>query len=131
MPENERNSFRQRLVPVLAASQAQVQAQLIPTLQKILHYDFPAKWPDFLNITLQLLSSNDANSISTGLQCLLAICKVYRYKSGENRGDFDNIVNMIFPQLLQINQRLAGETSLEAAGMLRAGLKAYKHAVYV
>ncbi|KAF2236154.1 ARM repeat-containing protein [Viridothelium virens] len=130
IPENERDSFRQRLVPVLASSQSAVQAQLIPTLQKILHYDFPSKWPDFLNITLQLLSSNDANSVFTGLQCLLAICKVYRYKSGDNRGDFDNIVGMTFPQLLQINQRLAGETSLEAAGMLRAGLKAYKHAVY-
>ncbi|KAL9078752.1 MAG: hypothetical protein Q9157_002340 [Trypethelium eluteriae] len=125
IPENERDSFRQRLVPVLASSQSAVQAQLIPTLQKILHYDFPSKWPDFLNITLQLLSSNDANSVFTGLQCLLAICKVYRYKSGDNRGDFDNIVGMTFPQLLQINQRLAGETSLEAAGMLRAGLKAY------
>ncbi|KAI9689923.1 MAG: hypothetical protein M1822_009805 [Bathelium mastoideum] len=130
IPEPERNSFRTRLVPVLAASQSPVQAQLIPTLQKILHYDFPTKWPDFLNITLQLLGSNDANSIATGLQCLLAICKVYRYKSGETRGDFDNIVAMTFPQLLQINQRLAGETSLEAAGMLRAGLKAFKHAVY-
>ncbi|KAI9704033.1 MAG: hypothetical protein M1820_005654 [Bogoriella megaspora] len=130
IPENERVPFRQRLVPVLAASQGPVQAQLLPTLQKILHYDFPSKWPDFLNITLQLLNSNDANSVSTGLQCLLAICKVYRYKSGDNRGDFDNIVSMTFPQLLQINQRLAAETSLEAATMLRAGLKAYKHAVY-
>ena len=112
-------------------SQSAVQAQLIPTLQKILHYDFPGKWPDFLNITVQLLNSNDANSVSTGLQCLLAICKVYRYKSGETRADFDNIVGMTFPHLLQINQRLAGETSLEAAGMLRVGLKAFKHAIYV
>jgi importin-7 len=118
-------------VPILAQSQGPVQAQLIPTLQKILHYDFPSKWPTFLDITAQLLGSNDANQVSTGLQCLLAIAKVYRYKSGDNRGDFDNIVAMTFPQLLQICQRLASETSVEAASMLRSGLKAYKHAVYV
>ncbi|KAF2244258.1 ARM repeat-containing protein [Trematosphaeria pertusa] len=130
IPEEEKQSFRNRLVPVLVASQPQVRAQLIPTLQKILAYDFPQKWPNFLDITIQLLNAGDIASVFAGVQCLLAICKIYRFKSGENRTDFDKIVAMSFPQLLNIGNQLANETSLEAGEILRTVLKVYKHAIY-
>lgn len=131
MPEQEKASIRNRLVPIIAASTPQIRAQLIATLQKILHYDFPEQWPDFLNITVSLLNTQDAGSVFAGLQCLLAICRVYRFKMGETRGDFDKIVEMTFPQLLSIGNNLVNETSLEAGEMLRTVLKAYKHAIYV
>ena len=131
IPDEEKASFRNRLVPVLVASPPQVRVQLIPTLQKILAYDFPAKWPDFLDITIQLLNAGDIASVFAGVQCLLAICKIYRFKSGENRADFDKIVALSFPQLLNIGNSLANETSLEAGEILRTVLKVYKHAIYV
>lgn len=84
-----------------------------------------------MDITLQLLNTNDANSVFAGLQCLLAICRVYRFKAGEDRGDFDKIVEVSFPQLLGIGSKLVDETSLEAGEMLRTVMKAYKHAIYV
>ena len=131
IPEEEKASFRDRIVPVLVASPPQIRLQLIPTLQKILAYDFPAKWPNFLDITIQLLNAGDIASVFAGVQCLLAICKIYRFKSGENRADFDRIVALSFPQLLNIGNSLAGETSLEAGEILRTVLKVYKHAIYV
>jgi importin-7 len=84
-----------------------------------------------MDITLQLLGMNDANSVFAGLQCLLAICRVYRFKAGEKRSDFDKIVELSFPQLFQIGSKLVDEESLEAAEMLHIVLKAYKHAIYV
>ena len=131
IPDDEKESFRNRLVPILAASQPQVRVQLIPTLQKILAYDFPQKWPNFLDITLQLLNAGEVSSVFAGVQCLLAICKIYRFKSGENRTDFDKIVALSFPQLLNIGNSLANETGLEAGEILRTVLKVYKHAIYV
>lgn len=131
IPEDEKQSFRQRLVPILVASPPQVRVQLIPTLQKILAYDFPQRWPDFLDITIQLLNAGDIASVFAGVQCLLALCKIYRFKSGENRADFDKIVALSFPQLLNIGNSLANETSLEAGEILRTVLKVYKHAIYV
>jgi hypothetical protein len=131
IPEDEKTSFRNRLVPILVAAPPQVRLQLIPTLQKILAYDFPQKWPDFLDITVQLLNAGDIASVFAGVQCLLAICKIYRFKSGENRADFDKIVGVTFPQLLNIGNSLANETSLEAGEILRTVLKVYKHAIYV
>ncbi len=131
IPDDEKASFRERLLPVIASSPTQIRSQLIPILQKILHYDFPEKWPNFLDITVQLLNTNDVNSIFAGLQCLLAICRVYRFKSSENRGDFDKIVQVSFPQLLNIGIGLVDGTSLEAGEMLRTVVKAFKHAIYV
>jgi len=109
----------------------QVRSQLIPTVQKILTHDFPAKWPEFLDITIQLLQTNDANSVFAGVQCLLTICRVYRFKAAESRGDFDKVVGVTFPLLLNIGNGLLNETSIEAGEMLRALLKTYKHAIYV
>jgi importin-7 len=100
-------------------------------LQKILHYDFPEKWPSFINITVQLLNTNDASSIFAGLQCLLAICRVYRFKSGDKRGDFEKILDATFPRLLAIGQGLVNEMSEDAGEMLHTVLKTYKHATFV
>ncbi|KAF2813681.1 ARM repeat-containing protein [Mytilinidion resinicola] len=130
IPDSEKQSFRNRLVPVLVASPQQVRAQLIPTLQKILSYDFPDSWPGFLDITVALLNASDANTVYAGVQCLLALCRIYRFKGGENRTHFDEIVAGTFPQLLNIGNKLVGEDSLEAGEMLHTLLKVYKHAVY-
>ena len=80
---------------------------------------------------MQLLNTNDANSVFAGLNCMLAICRMYRFKGGENRGHFNQIVEASFPQLLGIATRLIDETSVEAWEMLHIIMKAYKHAIYV
>lgn len=80
---------------------------------------------------MSLLSTNDANSVFAGLQCMLAICRTYRFKAGENREEFNRIVQLSFDQLLGIGTRLVDETSLEAGEMLRTLIKSYKHAIYV
>lgn len=131
IPEEEKPGFRERLIPALASTPPNVRAQFVPLLQKILQHDFPEQWPGFLDITLQLLGTNDANSVYAGLQCLMAICRVYRFKGGEKREEFDKIVEHTFPQLLNIGLKLVDEESLEAAEMLRIVVKSYKHAIYV
>lgn len=131
IPEDEKSRFRERLLPLLASSIPQVRHQLIPVLQKILHSDYPEKWPNFMDITIQLLNTNEAPSIFAGLQCLLAICRVFRFKSGENRAGFNKIVEATFPRLLVIGTSLLNETSDEAGEMLHLCLKAYKHATFV
>lgn len=84
-----------------------------------------------MDVTMQLLATNDASSVFAGLQCVLAICRTYRFKAGENREDFNKIVQLSFNQILSIGTRLVDETSLEAAEMLRIVIKSYKHAIYV
>ena len=119
------------MVPALASSPPPIRAQLIPVLQTILQNDFPAKWPNFMDITLQLLNGHDANSVYAGLQCLLSICRTYRFKAGDSRADLDKIVQAAFPPLLVLANRLIDENSNDAGEMMRLAVKCYKHAIYV
>lgn len=125
--------MRDRLLPILAASEGLVRQQLIPVLQRILQYDFPARWPRFMDFTLELLNTNNPGSVLAGLQCLLAICRAFRYKStdSDDRQHFDQIVEASFPRLLAICNELVNQESDEAGEMLHLALKAYKHATWV
>ncbi|KOS22329.1 putative importin [Escovopsis weberi] len=131
--EDEKVRIRERLVPILAASEGLVRQQLIPVLQRILQCDFPSRWPRFLDFTLELLNTNTPSSVLAGLQCLLAICRAFRYKSNESqdRQHFDNIVDASFPRLLAICNELVNQESDEAGEMLHLALKAYKHATWL
>ncbi|KAF2717063.1 nuclear transport receptor RANBP7/RANBP8 [Polychaeton citri CBS 116435] len=128
--DQEKEAVRTRIVAVIASSQSNIRATLIVALQKILHADFPKDWPNFVDITIGLLAADNVQSVFAGLQCLLAICRTYRFKLGDSRQDFDKIVEATFPQMLNIGNSLVNETSLEAGEMLRTILKAYKHAIY-
>ncbi|KAJ4417195.1 Nonsense-mediated mRNA decay protein 5 [Gnomoniopsis sp. IMI 355080] len=133
IPEDEKARVRDRLLPILASSQGLIRQQLIPILQRILHWDFPEKWPTFMDFTIQLLNTNDPSSVLAGLQCLLAICRAYRFKAGdgENRTHFDKIIEASFPRLLAISSELVAQESEEAGEMLHIALKAYKHATWL
>ena len=131
--EDEKARFRERLLPILASAQNRVRHQLVPILQRILHFDFPEKWPSFMDYTLQLLNTNDPRSVLAGLQCLLAVCRAYRFKASntESRDHFDKIIEASFPRLLTICNELVNQESDEAGEMLHIALKCYKHATWV
>ena len=133
IPEDAKARFKDRLLPILAASPTLVRQQLVPILQRILHFDFPERWPTFMDYTVQLLNTNDAPSVQAGLQCLLAICRAYRFKAadGESRAQFDKIIEANFPRLLVICNELVNQDSDEAGEMLHIALKSYKHATWV
>ena len=131
IPDNERREFRDRLLPVFSQSPSQIRAQIVPILQTILSHDFPQKWPEYMGITLQLMNTQEAGSVSAGLQCLLAVCRTYRFKLGEtDRSHLDKVVEAAFPRLLAIGNNLITETNQDAGEMLRIVVKCYKHAIY-
>ncbi|KAI1328186.1 importin-beta domain-containing protein [Xylariaceae sp. FL0255] len=131
--EDEKQRFRDRILPILASSRGPVRQQLLQLIQRILHFDFPGKWPSFMDVTLQLLHANDPASVLAGLQCLLVTCRAYRFKGSQDagRGEFDKIIEASFPRLQQICNELVNQESDEAAEMLHIALKAYKHATWL
>ncbi|KAI0600738.1 importin-beta domain-containing protein [Biscogniauxia sp. FL1348] len=131
--EEEKQRFRDRILPILAASSGPVRQQLLQSIQRILHFDFPGKWPSFMDVTLQLLHANDPPSVLAGLQCLLVTCRAYRFKGAQDDGrvEFDKIVEASFPRLQQVCNELVNQESDEAGEMLHIALKAYKHATWL
>lgn len=133
LAEEEKQRFRDRILPILAASHGPVRQQLLQMIQRILHFDFPGKWPSFLDVTLQLLHADNAPAVLAGLQCLLVTCRAYRFKGNQDpsKNEFEKIVEASFPRLLQVCNELVGQDSEEAGEMLHIALKAYKHATWV
>ncbi|KAI1811944.1 importin-beta domain-containing protein [Poronia punctata] len=131
--EDEKHRFRDRILPILANSRGPVRQQLLQLIQRILHFDFPGKWPSFMDITLQLLHANDPPSVLAGLQCLLATCRAYRFKGAQDTGrdEIDKIIEASFPRLQQVCNELVNQESDEAGEMLHIALKAYKHATWL
>lgn len=86
-----------------------------------------------MDFTTELLNTNNPGSVLAGLQCLLAICRAFRYKAVESqdRVHFDKIVEICFPRTLSICNELVNQESDEAGEMLHLALKAYKHASWV
>lgn len=80
---------------------------------------------------MQLLSTNDTNAVFAGLHCMLAICRMYRFKGGETRDDFNQIVAASFPRLLDIARELVQSTDMEAWEGLHIIMKTFKHTIYV
>ena len=80
---------------------------------------------------MQLLSTNDTTAIFAGLHCMLAICRMYRFKGGETRDDFNRIVAASFPRLLNIARELVQSTDMEAWEGLHIIMKTFKHTIYV
>jgi hypothetical protein len=84
-----------------------------------------------MEMSLALLTAGDANSVLSGLLCTFVLCKVYRFRAGDNRLDIEKVVTATFPTLLNIANRLLDEPSGEHSELLRVITKTYKHAIYV
>lgn len=129
--EDEKAILRERLIPTLASAPANIRQQLMPLIGKVLHYDFPERWPSYMDITLQLLNSGDIQSVFAGVQCLLSLTRVYRFKRETSKQDeMERVAQATFPIILAIGTRLVDETSTDAGDMLKMIIKTYKHATY-
>jgi len=132
IPEDEKQRLRACLLPIFAAAQGPVRVQFVPILQRILFSDFPDNWPGFIPFMMELLTTNDLASVSTGLRCLFAVSRMYRYRTTDsNRGPFEKIIEASFPRLLAVCNELVNQESEEAGELCHLALKIYKHATWV
>ena len=127
----EKVTFRPQIIQILVVASPTIRAQFTAILNKILASDYPAKWPEFCDLTLGLLQSGQVAEVFAGLTMLLEMTKVYRWKAKESRAGLDHVINTAFPVALQIANRLLADPSVAAATMLVLILKAYKCAIAV
>lgn len=132
LSDGDKNFIRINLVnTLLAEPDKSLTGLMAETLHSIAIHDFPERWPNLLETLLQaILLSNDSSQVLRVHNALLAlrkVCKRYEFKPREQRGPLNEIVNLSFPLLLPLAQRLvsSNDNSIEAAMMLKQILKIF------
>jgi len=134
LSDTDKNAVKIGLMQALLdEAEKSIRDLLAETLHTIVIHDFPDKWPQLVPTLLSTIQNGVKDMQSQGLHvhnALLAlrkVCKRYEYKSKEQRGPLNQIVNASFPLLLLIAQQLSDENqhSLEAAMMLKQILKIF------
>ncbi|KAK9477553.1 armadillo-type protein [Lipomyces japonicus] len=129
IPEEEKAVFRERIIPSIIASSPQTRTHLISILQRIIIYDFPERWPNFLDITIQLLQSNDVQHVYAGAICLNEIAKSYKWRHSDTRRPLDRVIEVAFPLAIQISNSLLQEQNSNAGEIVHLLIKAYRSAI--
>jgi hypothetical protein len=142
LAEQDKEAIKALLVEALLnESDKSIRDLLAETLHTAAVYEYPDRWPTLLPLLLTTIQSNSNNTnqvldlqqhqqilrVHNALLALRKIVKRYEYKSKEQRGPLDDIVQKGFPLLLPLGQRfiLPEEHSLEAATCLRQILKIF------
>lgn len=134
MADGDKAAVKANLIQALLSEpEKSIRDLLAETLHTIVIHDFPEKWPELVPGLLATIQNGMKDMASEGLyvhNALLAlrkVCKRYEYKSREQRGPLNDIVNAAFPLLLPLGQELSAENqhSLEAAMMLKQILKIF------
>lgn len=133
--KDEKPVIRERIMFVMVKLERQLSNQLIPALAIIVSYDYPDNWDNFLDLILKLLSnSTDLRSIYVGILGFNELCRSYRWKKNEIRGQkLDPIIVQYFPSLLQLAKSiLASPTDdYESGEIVKLVLKCYKFVTYL
>ncbi|KAK9456600.1 armadillo-type protein [Dipodascopsis uninucleata] len=129
--EEEKPAFRERIIPAVISCAPQVRQHLVSTLSRIISFDYPDSWPTFLDHTVQLLQSQDAQHIFAGVICLNELSKTYKWKNHESRLAFDQVIEVAFPLALQIAGTILNETSDNTGEMMHMIMKSYRSAINI
>lgn len=132
---DERPIVKEKLIPLIVNSPMDIRNLLFPILSTILAYDYPQKWPEFLPNSILLLSNvSDLQSVYAGLLCLSEVARSYRWSNNADRPQLDQIIQEIFPNLLEIGNSILNDTashkSYESGEMVKLILKIYKFSTY-
>lgn len=134
MSDTDKEAVKTALIAgLLEEPEKSIRDLLAETLHTIVIHDFPDKWPQLVPSLLTTIQAGVADMANQGLKvhnALLAlrkVCKRYEYKSKEQRGPLNEIVQAAFPLLLPLAQQLSADNqhSLEAAMMLKQILKIF------
>src|SRR5436305_10745895 len=90
--DTDKMTFRPLLIQALTIASPTIRVQFNAILSKILIADYPNEWPEFHDLTLNLLHSGQVTEVYAGLTMLLELTKIYRWRTGENRAGLEYVI---------------------------------------
>lgn len=112
---------------LLAETESSIRSLLAESIRIVSEFEFPDKWPALvpsLLVNVQNLNG-DVLKMYNSLVALRKIFKRYEYKQKEARLVLHQLIAAIFPYLQPLMKMVVEYRSIEAAMVLRAGLKIF------
>eukprot|EP00216_Chloropicon_sp_CCMP2111_P001287 CAMPEP_0198243276 /NCGR_PEP_ID=MMETSP1446-20131203/26275_1 /TAXON_ID=1461542 ORGANISM="Unidentified sp, Strain CCMP2111" /NCGR_SAMPLE_ID=MMETSP1446 /ASSEMBLY_ACC=CAM_ASM_001112 /LENGTH=1052 /DNA_ID=CAMNT_0043927057 /DNA_START=26 /DNA_END=3184 /DNA_ORIENTATION=+ len=133
IPAVDRDLIKQNLLQALIHAPPLVRVQLGECLKSIVYVDYPKQWPALLSEIHTCLVNQDTSRLYGGLFALRMLTRKYEYKNEDERVPLYEIVNSVFPILVQIFQQLISlETKVvEHVEMMKLICKIFWSTVYL
>ncbi|KAK0526479.1 Nonsense-mediated mRNA decay protein 5 [Tilletia horrida] len=128
VPDAERATIRSGMLPALMQAPPVVRNQIRAALRCIVVCDYPSQWPDLLSTVLQMVGTEEPQTLYAGLTAALEAVRAFRWKNAQS-GAMDGIVSALFPTLLATAQKLLQSPNVaspEVGELLYLTLKCYK-----
>jgi len=125
--DEDKAIVRSHLLEAIIRAPSRIKVQLAECLKSIVYSDYPEKWPDLLPAVMQNLQTQDHARIHGALYCLRILARKYEFKDPDERGPLGEVINNVFPTMLQIFQAVLaeGNRTLEMAELLRLICKTF------
>lgn len=123
--EQDRGLIRDSIVDAVVHAPDLIRTQLCTCVNHMVKHDFPGRWTQIVDKISVYLSNPDPNGWHGAFLCLYQLVKNFEYKKAEERGPLHEAMNLLLPQLYQLEVRLLPDPSEQSVLLQKEGLKVY------
>ncbi|CAH1099995.1 unnamed protein product [Psylliodes chrysocephalus] len=123
--EQDRALIRDSIVDAVVHAPELIRTQLCTCVNHMVKHDFPGRWTQIVDKISVYLSNPDPNGWHGAFLCLYQLVKNFEYKKAEERGPLHEAMNLLLPQLYQLEVRLLPDPSEQSVLLQKEGLKVY------
>lgn len=123
--EQDRALIRDSIVDAVVHAPDLIRTQLCTCVNNMVKHDFPGRWTQIVDKISVYLSNPDPSGWHGALLGLYQLVKNFEYKKAEERGPLHEAMNLLLPQLYQLEVRLLVDPSEQSVLLQKEGLKVY------
>ncbi|KAL5113124.1 Importin-7 [Taenia crassiceps] len=122
--ENDKAHIRNVVVPAVASSAIPIQSILQVAVSKILKFDFPSRFPNFVDQITSYLDSMNFREFHGALLCLHGLVQAYEHKAND-KGPLPQTMSTLLPLLYHRMNVLLSDSSDESLTLQKLILKIF------
>ncbi|XP_050295459.1 importin-7 [Anthonomus grandis grandis] len=123
--EQDRALIRDSIVDAVVHAPDLIRTQLCTCVHIMVKHDFPGRWTQIVDKISVYLSNPDPSGWHGALLSLYQLVKNFEYKKAEERAPLHEAMNLLLPQLYQLEIRLLPDSSEQSVLLQKEGLKIY------
>ncbi|KAL1517411.1 hypothetical protein ABEB36_001178 [Hypothenemus hampei] len=123
--EQDRALIRDSIVDAVVHAPDLIRTQLCTCVNHMVKHDFPGRWTQIVDKISVYLSNPDPSGWHGAILSLYQLVKNFEYRKAEERVPLHEAMNLLLPQLYQLEVRLLPDPSEQSVLLQKEGLKVY------